>query len=168
MLKTMRSGKKLPLLCRRPFHRRSPLNVKQNSHRVALSFIPSRQNLLYHNKGVDHVTDFSTCTKVLGSLVRQAREDAHLTQAEAGKIAGLSQRTILDIEQGRGNPKLDVLVALTTGLGIDPALLFGITREDSLEKERLLLEVTSCTENEARCLYEVCHSMLGALRQLQE
>ena len=114
------------------------------------------------------MTDFSTCTKVLGSLVRQAREDAHLTQAEAGKIAGLSQRTILDIEQGRGNPKLDVLVALTTGLGIDPALLSGITREDSLEKERLLLEITSCTENEARCLYEVCHSMLGALRQLQE
>lgn len=107
------------------------------------------------------MTDFSTCTKVLGSLVRQAREDAHLTQAEAGKIAGLSQRTILDIEQGRGNPKLDVLVALTTGLGIDPALLFGITREDSPEKERLLLEITSCTENEARCLYEVCHSMLG-------
>lgn len=48
-------------------------------------------------------------SKNLGDSVRRAREEAHMSQTELAEKIGLDVRTIINIENYRGNPKLEVL-----------------------------------------------------------
>ena len=43
--------------------------------------------------------------KNLAKVVRAAREEAHLSQAALAEQIGCDERTILNIENDRGNPK---------------------------------------------------------------
>ena len=47
--------------------------------------------------------------KNLAKVVRAAREEAHLSQAALPEQIGCDERTILNIENDRGNPKFEVL-----------------------------------------------------------
>lgn len=47
--------------------------------------------------------------KNLAKVVRAAREEAHLSQAALAEQIGCDERTILNIENNRGNPKFEVL-----------------------------------------------------------
>ena len=102
---------------------------------------------------------------VLGSLVLNARENANMTQEEVGEIVGIHQRTILEIEKGRGNPKLDVLILLIKELGIDPVALFYPTNGDTPLKDQLMQEVSTCSEEEAELILASCHAVLTAMRK---
>ena len=59
-------------------------------------------------------------TKALGDCVRAARKRKGLTQAELAELIHSDKRTILNIENYRGNPKLDTLYDLVTELEINP------------------------------------------------
>ena len=54
--------------------------------------------------------------KILGNTVREYRTDRGLSQEKLAEILNLDQRTILNIEAGRGNPKFEVLYPLITYL----------------------------------------------------
>ncbi|MEE3626403.1 helix-turn-helix domain-containing protein [Nitrospirillum sp. BR 11752] len=54
----------------------------------------------------------------LGHTLRQMRQAAGLTQAQLGDKASLRQRTISDVEQGRGCTT-ETLFALLTALGAE-------------------------------------------------
>jgi len=56
--------------------------------------------------------------------VRWARQDAGLTQAELGKLAGVTQQQIAKLEDPDENPSLDTLerIAKALGRGVDVAL----------------------------------------------
>ena len=45
--------------------------------------------------------------KNLAKVVRAAREEAHLSQAALAEQIGCDERTILNIENDRGNPKFE-------------------------------------------------------------
>ena len=47
--------------------------------------------------------------KNLANVVQAAREEAHLSQAALAEQIGCDERTILNIENDRGNPKFEVL-----------------------------------------------------------
>ena len=47
--------------------------------------------------------------KNLTKVVRATREEAHLSQAALAEQIGYDERTILNIENDRGNPKFEVL-----------------------------------------------------------
>lgn len=54
----------------------------------------------------------------LGKRLRAAREGAGLSSSELAGRAGLSRRTLTEIEAGRGNPTITSLAALARGAGV--------------------------------------------------
>ncbi len=56
---------------------------------------------------------------VAGSLVWQARTDAHLTQRELAAAAGVPQSTVAAIEGGRRQPSIPLLQRLLRAAGKD-------------------------------------------------
>ena len=71
----------------------------------------------------------------------------------------------MNIENGRGNPKLEVLYPLVRVLKIDARLIFNPEMMDeSPDLNRLRMLVDTCTEEEAATLFQVVESVLRALR----
>ena len=62
-------------------------------------------------------------------LVR-ARQAAGLAQAELARKAGVSRRTVSDIEAGLVDPKVDTLLSMSRVLGLEPMLVPAWIRQD--------------------------------------
>jgi y4mF family transcriptional regulator len=56
--------------------------------------------------------------KSIGNIVRAERERQELTQEELALAAGVSYRTVLQIEQGKPTSRLDVVVRVLEALGL--------------------------------------------------
>lgn len=104
-------------------------------------------------------------THPLGDAVKMARYRLEMTQCEVADRADVDARTILNIENYKGNPKLEVLYPLVRTLRIDPWDIFypELKREnDALRQLRFLIE--DCDETEAQALIPVFRSVLGVMR----
>ena len=62
-------------------------------------------------------------TASVGERLRARRWELELTLLAVATDAGLSVPYVANLEKGRGNPTLDVIVALAGALGIPPAAL---------------------------------------------
>lgn len=85
----------------------------------------------------------------LGDAVKRARGKSGLTQSEVADAANVDVRTVLNIENYKGNPKMEVLYPLIRVLKIDTKEVFypEMQRESpALSQLRLLIE--DCTEEE--------------------
>ena len=103
--------------------------------------------------------------RILGDVVKVAREKTGLTQAEVAASIDRDTRTVLNIENYKGNPKLEVLYPLIRALKIDAREIFNpeMQRESpALRKLRLLVE--DCSEEEAAAIIPVLQSVISALR----
>lgn len=101
----------------------------------------------------------------LASAVKNARSRLGLTQSEVANSIDIDGRTILNIENGKGNPKLEILYPLVRRLKIDPREIFypeTVCATPAHSKLKLLLDL--CTEQEAEQLIPVLESVLSALR----
>ena len=88
--------------------------------------------------------------RTLGDTVKKARKRLGLTQLKAAEICSIDSRTILNIENYRGNPKMTVLFPLVRGLQIDSQEIFypGMEiKNPSVSQLRFLIE--DCSEQEA-------------------
>lgn len=56
--------------------------------------------------------------KILSDMVKDERSHRNLSQEDLAEKAKISLRTVSDIENGKGNPRLDTLVALVTYLDL--------------------------------------------------
>ena len=65
-----------------------------------------------------------TFSQTLGDVVREARERQVISQAGLAERLGLDVRTIINIENYRGNPKMEVLFPLIRELKIPPEQIF--------------------------------------------
>lgn len=102
----------------------------------------------------------------LGIVVREAREKTGLTQSELSEKLGLGDKTILNIENFRGNPKFDSLYPLVNFLKIPgDKLFYPELKDDEPNKHQLLLEIQSCNDREAAELLRVTRYMLELLRK---
>ena len=109
------------------------------------------------------MTDY---TRILGDAVKRARGKMGLTQSEIAERIDVDQRTILNIENYKGNPKLEVLFPLIRALKIDPREIFNPEfQRDSPSLRQLRLIIEDCSEDEAAALIPVFNSMLAALRE---
>ena len=54
----------------------------------------------------------------IGIAVRRARKEAGLTQQQLGELAGVSDRTLRDIESGAGSPALRTVLTVAAVLGL--------------------------------------------------
>ena len=104
-------------------------------------------------------------SRPLGDAVKRARGKLDLTQSEVADLADIDVRTVLNIENYKGNPKMEVLYPLVRALKIDAREIFNpeIRRESpALRQLRMLIE--ECSEEEAAAIIPVFQSVLTALR----
>ena len=101
----------------------------------------------------------------LGDSIKRARIRAGMTQKEVADAIHIDDRTVLNIENYKGNPKMEILFPLVRLLHIDPKEIFyPETRHDTSKLSELLLLVESCTDLEAVTLISVINSVLTVLR----
>lgn len=104
-------------------------------------------------------------SRVLGDAVKQAREKAGLTQIQVGNGIGVDSRTILNIENYKGNPKLHILYPLIRFLKIDAReVFFPESKLDTPSLRHLRLLVDNCSEEEATALIPVFQAAIDMLR----
>lgn len=104
-------------------------------------------------------------SRPLGDAIKRARGKMGLTQNEVADAADIDVRTVLNIENYKGNPKLEILYPLVRTLKIDAREIFNpeMKRESpALRQLRLLIE--DCSEEEAAAIIPVFSSVLTALR----
>jgi len=102
----------------------------------------------------------------LGDAVKRARGELGLTQREVADKVDIDVRTVLNIENYKGNPKLIVLFPLIRALKIDAREVFNpeMQRESpALRQLRLLIE--ECSEEDAATLIPVIESVLKAIHE---
>ncbi len=105
-------------------------------------------------------------SRPLGDAVKLAREAKQLSQSDLALSIDADQRTILNIENYRGNPKMEIIYPLIRELDIDPNTIFYPKKSvDGPEQTRLQHLLLDCSEEEARMLYPVCLTLLNAYRQ---
>jgi len=59
----------------------------------------------------------------LGASVKTARRRRFMTQAQLAKAAGISQRTLVNIETNKVEPHFSTILKLAEALGTDPSKL---------------------------------------------
>lgn len=104
-------------------------------------------------------------SRLLGDAVKRARGRLDLTRNEVADMADVDVRTVLNIENYKGNPKMEVLYPLIRVLKIDAREIFNpeIRRESpALRQLRVMIE--ECSEEEAAVIIPVFQSVLTALR----
>lgn len=107
----------------------------------------------------------SDYSRPLGDTVKQARTRLKLTQYEIAELIDVDSRTILNIENYKGNPKMEVLYPLVRTLKIDAREIFTpeILRDSpSLRQLRILIE--DCDEQEAAAIIPAVQAILEVLR----
>lgn len=103
-------------------------------------------------------------SRSLGDAVKRARGDLGLTQQEVADAADIDVRTVLNIENYKGNPKLEVLYPLIRVLKLDAKEIFypELQRESpALRQLRFLVE--ECSEEEAETIIPILRTVLDAL-----
>lgn len=89
-------------------------------------------------------------SRPLGDAIKRARGKLGLTQSEVADKADIDVRTVLNIENYKGNPKLEVLYPLIRSLKIDSREVFyPELLRDSPGLRRLRFLVEDCSEEEA-------------------
>lgn len=101
----------------------------------------------------------------LGDAVKIARSELGLTQEQVASQIDADARTIMNIENYKGNPKMKTLFPLIRLLKIDAREIFNpeMQRENpAIRQLRFLIE--ECSEQEAAALIPVIQSVLSTLR----
>lgn len=107
----------------------------------------------------------SEYSRPLGDAIKRARGRLDLTQGEVADKIDVDVRIILNIENYKGNPKMEVLFPLVRALRIDAREIFNpeMQRESpAIRQLRLLIE--ECSESEAAAIIPVFEAVLNALR----
>jgi len=65
----------------------------------------------------------------LGTRVRQLRRSKRLTQAQLAARAGISAKTVGEVERGEANPTLSLLEDLCSALAVEVSVLFDATAD---------------------------------------
>lgn len=102
----------------------------------------------------------------LGNAVKRARGKLGLSQGEVADAIGKDSRTVLNIENYKGNPKMEVLYPLIRYLHIDSREIFNPEfQRDSPAIQELRLLIEDCSEEEAARIVPILKSVLFALKE---
>lgn len=102
----------------------------------------------------------------LGDAVKRARGKLGLTQNEVSDAINIDSRTVLNIENYKGNPKMEVLYPLIRYLHIDAREIFNPEMQrDTPAIQELRLIVEDCSEQEAGDLIPILRTLLSVIRE---
>ena len=89
----------------------------------------------------------------LGNAVKSTRYQRGLTQLQVAEMADIDVRTVMNIENYKANPKMEVLFPLIRTLRVDARTIFNPELErDAPMFQQLRLMVEECSEQEAEAL----------------
>ena len=101
----------------------------------------------------------------LGNAVKHKRKEVDLTQVQVADLIDVDARTIMNIENHKGNPKLEILYSLIRALNIDAQEVFYPELQRETPYLRQLMQLLSdCSEQEAEALFPIIQTTLAALR----
>lgn len=105
-----------------------------------------------------------TVKKKLGYMVRSERERRGLSQSRLAEQAGVSTRTISDIETCNGNPELATLIPLTQYLRIS---IDSVVQEDEADTTtyQIMKELQTCSEDDRQIALRTLRELLSALKE---
>ena len=104
----------------------------------------------------------------LGARIRAARKQCRLTQQELADQAGLSVKTIQDIEKGRKNATYETLAQLIERLGISANMLFPtISPVPYAELQYLIGKLQACTPDNQKLLLNTLDFLVEQVLFLQ-
>ena len=104
-------------------------------------------------------------SRPLGDAVKRARGEQNLTQAQVAGMIDKDTRTVMNIENYKGNPKMEVLYPLIRALQIDSREIFNPEMgQESPSIRRLRFLIADCSEQEATTLIPIVEAVLSALR----
>lgn len=108
------------------------------------------------------MTDYS---RVLGDVLKKAREKTGLSQLSLSRATGVDNRTILNIENYRGNPEYKNLYLLIHFLKIDAnQIFFPELQQGAPAIQQMKALISDCTEEEAAAIYPVVQSAINMYR----
>ena len=92
----------------------------------------------------------------LGDAVKKARGELGLTQNQVADQIDVDVRTVMNIENYKGNPKMEILFPLIRALKIDSREIFHPEiRLDNPAVSKLHLLIEQCSEDEAAALIPI-------------
>lgn len=104
-------------------------------------------------------------SRPLGEAIKKARIAMGLTQSEVADRIDIDTRTIINIENHRGNPKMEVLYPLVRTLQVDPwELYYPELKNKGSAASQMQILLASCTEREIGALLPIMRSVLSVLR----
>ena len=104
-----------------------------------------------------------------GKLVRRARQHRDYTQEKLAELLNIQQRTILEIENGRGNTQFDILFPLVRLLNIPGDDIFYFDRTmPTTEVDLFLHELAAFPEDVQRYALSAAYGVLQQARRFQE
>lgn len=93
-------------------------------------------------------------------MVREKRNNLHLTQEELAEKVSLSTGMIGQIERGETMPSIESLDAIIKNLGIDPRALFGDISPSSAELAELWFLFSRMKLDQQRLLIKIARVIL--------
>jgi transcriptional regulator with XRE-family HTH domain len=103
-------------------------------------------------------------SQALADSIKNARMKMGLTQANVASRISIDTRTILNIENCNGNPKMEILYSLVRELNVDPWEIFYPENTDSASMRKMQLLLNDCTAEEIDALLPVCEAVLAVLK----
>ena len=105
------------------------------------------------------------CSRTLGDAVKQAWDKLGMTQSELATYLDVDPRTILNIENYKGNPKLTLLFSLLRVLKIDARIVFNPEMKPSSPAlVDLHSLIADCNEAEAAAILPIVRDALDLPR----
>ena len=103
-------------------------------------------------------------SRALADVVRHKRKENSLTQVQMADLIHAEKRTIVNIEKGVGNPKLEILYPLIRALKINPlTVLYPETNHPRDAASQFLIFLSQCSDEEISFMLTVCEGVLTAL-----
>lgn len=103
-------------------------------------------------------------SKELGLRIREYRRINSLTQEQLANQLGICSRSVIALERGMGNPRLDILQKISQNLGISlDSLITGQEPSAGSKYRQLMQELSLCTESEMEIMYPVIHQLILSL-----
>lgn len=102
----------------------------------------------------------------LANAIREARTKCGLSQEKLAEAVGLSNHAIIKIESGEGNPKFENLYKIVTYLKMPvDRIFYPETENERLNLQKLMVELSDCSEKEAGELLPAVRYLLELMRK---
>ena len=104
-------------------------------------------------------------TRPLGDAVKRARGELEITQRQVAEAADVDVRTVLNIENYNGNPKMTILSPLVRELGIDPwDIFYPELKQDESAFRQIQILLKECSDDEIAALIPVVEAALNIVK----